>query len=38
MKKIYNGKELDASDTAPDFPRLTFEELNNLTLGKLTNY
>ncbi|CAF3713984.1 unnamed protein product [Rotaria socialis] len=32
-EKLLQWKELNAVDTAPDFPRLTFEELNDLTLG-----
>ncbi|CAF4604568.1 unnamed protein product [Didymodactylos carnosus] len=27
-------KELDAADTVPDFPRLTLEQLNDITLGE----
>ena len=27
-------QEINAVDTVPDFPKLTFEELNDLTLGK----
>ena len=31
-KKALKWTELNAADTVPDFPRLSFEELNNLTL------
>ena len=31
-------KELDAADMVPDFSRLNFEELNDLTLGKRIHY
>ena len=33
-ERLLQWKELNAVDTVPDFPRLTFEELNDLTLGK----
>ncbi|CAF1551517.1 unnamed protein product, partial [Rotaria magnacalcarata] len=32
-EKLLQWKELNSADTVPDFPRLTFEELNDLTLG-----
>ncbi|CAF1585446.1 unnamed protein product [Didymodactylos carnosus] len=32
-EKPLQWKELDASDTVPDFPHLTFKQLNDLTLG-----
>ena len=31
-EKALKWTELNAADTVPDFPRLSFEELNNLTL------
>ncbi|CAF3216884.1 unnamed protein product [Rotaria sp. Silwood2] len=37
-EKLLQWKELNANDTVPDFPRLTFEELNDLTLGELIHY
>lgn len=36
-EKTLRWQELNATDTVPDFPRLTFEELNDLTLGKRTH-
>ena len=37
-KKLVRWKDLNATDTAPEFLRLTLEELYDLTLGKLTDY
>ena len=37
-KSLLQWKELNAADTVPDFPRLKFEELNDLTLGKRIHY
>ena len=36
-EKALKWTELNAADTVPDFPRLSFEELNNLTLGEAHN-
>jgi hypothetical protein len=37
IEKPLQWKELNAADTVPDFPKLTFDELNDLTLGKSQN-
>lgn len=37
-EKALQWKELDAADTVADFPRLTFTELSDLTLGELKDY
>ena len=36
-EKALKWTELNAADTVPDFPRLSFEELNNLTLVEAHN-
>ena len=36
-EKAFKWTELNAADTVPDFPRLSFEELNNLTLVEAHN-
>ena len=37
-EKALRWNELDEADTVADFPKLTFSELNDLTLGELTDY
>ena len=34
-EKLVQWKEISATDTAPEFPRLTFDELNEITLDEL---
>ena len=34
-EKLVHWKEISATDIAPEFPRLTFDELNEITLGEL---
>ena len=34
-EKLVQWKEISATDTAQEFPRLTFDELKEITLGEL---